>query len=471
MRFFCTLIATALCALIVVNPLQATHNMAGQIQYRQIGTNQIEAVIVTYTFLESRPADRDSLQIDWGDGIIETLIRSNGTDPDGDGIPNGEVVSEIARRNEYRGIHTYATSGQYALSLSDPNRNGGILNVNFPHSEQVLFFIETMMEVRESPEAFNDSPVLLQSPIDMGIVGQPFVHNPDAFDPDGDSLTFELIAPRQGPAEAVRNYVLPDAVEPGPGNQISIDPVTGTLIWDAPQRAGTYNIAILVKSYRDGQVIDQTIRDMQVIVQEMGLVLPEVEVDFAHDQTYEVEVGQTVDIQISARSFNDSDSLGLVVSSGLLELGLIHELFVSGDVNAEKLEGQLRWHVDPSFLREQPYTFVFKVRESKDQMGWAAIRVVRYKVVNSVVSTRQETIDEQLIELFPNPTRDLLTVNNLTGLGELEYEVHGTAGRKLFRGVLGDDQSEIDVSGLVAGTYMIRFWNDAKVLTKTFVKR
>ena len=450
--------------------LFATHNMAGQIECRQIGSTQVEAVVVTYTFLESRPADRDSLQIEWGDGSVQMLVRTNGPDPNGDGIADGEVVSEIARRNEYRAVHTYAAAGQYTLSLSDPNRNGDIVNVNFPNSEQILFFVETQIEIGEVPADFNSSPTLLESPIDMGIVGQPFVHNPNAFDADGDSLAYELIAPRQGTGEDVLNYRFPDAIEPGPGNQISINAVTGTLVWDAPQAAATYNIAILIKSYRDGRMIDQTIRDMQVIVEEMGLVLPDVEANFVQDQTYEVEAGQWVDMQISARSFNDSDSLWLTFTSGLEEIGVIHEHFITGDLDGGMVNSELRWYVHPSYQREQPYTFVFKVRESTGQHGWATIKVVRYKVVDAVVST-QQTIDERSIRLFPNPVSDLLTVDNLSEYIDLGYELQSPDGRHIAAGRIGSNRSEIPVQGLASGVYLIRFRSGNRVLTKTFVKK
>ena len=56
----------------------ATHNRAGEITYRQIGEYTIEATITTYTKASSSGADRDSLEIHWGDGASEMVLRTNG---------------------------------------------------------------------------------------------------------------------------------------------------------------------------------------------------------------------------------------------------------------------------------------------------------------------------------------------------------------------------------------------------------
>ncbi|HMR42327.1 MAG TPA: hypothetical protein PKC40_00770, partial [Saprospiraceae bacterium] len=68
--------------------LQATHNRAGEITVRQLGTCEslmIEATITTYTKASSRAADRDTLTICWGDGNCEKVPRSNGS---GQILPN-----------------------------------------------------------------------------------------------------------------------------------------------------------------------------------------------------------------------------------------------------------------------------------------------------------------------------------------------------------------------------------------------
>ena len=54
--------------------LFATHNRAGQIVYRHISGYTYEVTIWTYTYSLSQ-ADRDSLEIHWGDGTSKWLDR------------------------------------------------------------------------------------------------------------------------------------------------------------------------------------------------------------------------------------------------------------------------------------------------------------------------------------------------------------------------------------------------------------
>ncbi|MEM9526751.1 MAG: hypothetical protein AAGA31_09100, partial [Bacteroidota bacterium] len=63
--------------------LLATHNRAGEIIVRASGdcadiNNQLEvcATIITYTETQQTEVDRDSLDISWGDGTIQTIART-----------------------------------------------------------------------------------------------------------------------------------------------------------------------------------------------------------------------------------------------------------------------------------------------------------------------------------------------------------------------------------------------------------
>ena len=71
------------------------------------------------------------------------------------------------------------------VSYFEQNRNDGILNMD--NSIDTPFFIET--EILIDPFfGLNNTPVLLIPPIDNGAVGIKYIHNPGAFDTDGDSL-------------------------------------------------------------------------------------------------------------------------------------------------------------------------------------------------------------------------------------------------------------------------------------------
>ena len=113
--------------------LLATHNRAGEISIEQVGdcvsSLTVKATIVTYSKASSFQADRDSLEICWGDGQCEYVYRING--PISGGYHKGERLENDTKKNIYVAFHTFPALGTYNVSMTDPNRNGGILNVNF----------------------------------------------------------------------------------------------------------------------------------------------------------------------------------------------------------------------------------------------------------------------------------------------------------------------------------------------------
>ncbi len=236
----------------------ATHNRAGEITFVQTGQLSIHATITLYTKTSSVAADRDSIEIFWGDGTSEFLVRSNGW-----GFPQPNDV----KISYYEGNHTYPARGTYTMSMFDPNRIAGILNVNFPDSENIPFYLETTFSFLNTQfQGENNSVVLLQPPIDIGCVGEIFRHNPNAYDIDGDSISYELIVPLQSKDTPVPSYKLPDLIGQGPNNNFFFDDKTGDLVWDSPQVQGDYNVAFRVNEYRDGKLITSTIRDMQIFI-------------------------------------------------------------------------------------------------------------------------------------------------------------------------------------------------------------
>lgn len=224
----------------------------------QTGPLSVKATITLYTKTSSVAADRDSIIIFWGDGSSEFIVRTNGF---GYPQPNDVKISY------YVGIHTYPSRGTFTMSMQDPNRITSILNVNFPDSGSIPFYLETTFSFLNLQfQGENNSVILLQAPIDIGCVGEVFKHNPNAYDIDGDSISYELIVPLQSKDLPVPNYKWPDDIKPGADNTFSFDSKTGDLVWESPQKAGEYNIAFKINEYRNGVLITSIIRDMQILI-------------------------------------------------------------------------------------------------------------------------------------------------------------------------------------------------------------
>lgn len=363
----------------------ATHNRAGDISISQVGdcveSLTIQATIITYTKASSIPADRDTLTICWGDGNCERIARVNGLGSP----PQGELLENDTKKNIYIGFHTYPTRGTYVISMTDPNRNGGVLNVNFPSSDQVKFHIQTTYTFPNPQfQGCNDTPVLLQPPIDIACVGQPFIHNPNAYDVDGDSLSYHLIVPLQDVALEVPKYQFPDMIQPGSDNTLSINEVTGDIVWDAPQQKGEYNLAMIIVEYRDGNPIDTIIRDMQILVleceNEPPVVLSEIE-------EICVVAGEILefDVTASAPDFETDQLVRLTALGGPFEVEINPATFTpnNNDFQDDPLTKTFRWETACEHITDQYYSVVFKATDNylADTSGLATLKTVRIKVV------------------------------------------------------------------------------------------
>ncbi|MGB0881399.1 MAG: gliding motility-associated C-terminal domain-containing protein, partial [Vicingaceae bacterium] len=227
----------------------ATHNRAGEISFTHVSGLTYEVTVVTYV-KESSPAERPNLGVFWGDGTVQDSI---------------ERVSQISlgndiEKNTYVAQHTYPGPSPfpYLIRVEDPNRNAGIINV--PNSVNIIFYLQTELYINPFLGS-NNSPQLLNPPIDNACVGFTYVHNPGAIDVDGDSLYYSLSPSMRENGTAIPGYNLPQA-----SNFITIDNSTGDLIWDSPLAMGEYNVAILIEEFRNGNKIGSILRDMQITV-------------------------------------------------------------------------------------------------------------------------------------------------------------------------------------------------------------
>ncbi|MCJ7819857.1 MAG: hypothetical protein MUP53_01540, partial [Bacteroidales bacterium] len=226
--------------------LSATHNRAGEITYVQLSDLTFEITITTFTYTLSY-ADRPQLDVEWGDNTKSVAARQSILY-----LPN------YYKRNIYKINHTYPGPGVYRIIVQDPNRNQGILNI--PNSVNVVFSISTTLIVNPAIGR-NSTPVLLNPPYDKAARGYVFIHNPGAFDPDGDSLSYQLTVCTREDGKPIENYTLPPAT-----NYIKVDSISGDLIWDTPADTGKYNVAMEIQEWRNNKKIGVVVRDMQIEV-------------------------------------------------------------------------------------------------------------------------------------------------------------------------------------------------------------
>ncbi len=336
--------------------LSATHNRAGEITYRQISDLTYEITLTTFTYTLSF-ADRPTLDIEWGDNTISTVPRVSILT-----LPN------FYRRNVYIMQHTYPGPGIYKIVMQDPNRNAGVKNI--PNSVNVVFSISTILTINPATGRDN-SPILLNPPYDKAALHYLFIHNPSAFDPDGDSLSYNITVCTREDAKPIIGYNLPPAT-----SSIRVDSINGNLIWDTPADTGKFNVAMDINEWRNGKKIGVVERDMQIEVFNTNNKPPV----NGPLRDYCIEAGDSINFLFTATD-DDNDFLSIKATSGIFTIDSCKATFVKVDSIAGSASARFRWRPCYSDVRKQPYTVVFKSDDSNAEIRLSDIDNMNIRVL------------------------------------------------------------------------------------------
>ena len=376
------------------SPLMATHQRAGEISFKYISGLTYEVTIVTYSYAPS-PADRFELTINWGDNTSSVLPRNNG--PLGSQGYMGEIVGPDIKKNLYTGVHTFPGASTYKISLEDPNRNYGIQNI--PNSVEVPLFIETELIINPFIGA-NSSPLLLLPPIDLGCVNQPFIHNPGAYDPDGDSLSFRLTTCRGAGGANIPGFQLPNQVGSNIGGSFTMNSLTGEILWQNPKMQGEYNIAFLIEEWRNGLKIGYMTRDMQITIVACDNHAPEL----APIKDTCVEAGDTLIFPVSATDV-DSNFITLSAAGAPFEIANPASFSTTNDTVKGYAEGIFRWETACSHVRKNPYQVYFKAVDDAKPVNLFDLKSMNITVVGPAPKNLTATALGNTIQLNWNKNR------------------------------------------------------------------
>ena len=340
--------------------LFATHNRAGEITYRHVGGYTYEFTITTYTYLYSS-VRRAELPVSWGDGTSSIVPILN---PPGHVLlPNTDYL-----KNTYVATHTFPGAGVYEILMEDPNRNQGVNNI--PNSVNVIFSIKTTMLIG-SDIGSNNTPILLNPPIDKAAKGHIFIHNPAAYDPDGDSISYTITTCTGAGGQPIEGYVLPAATD------TLLITKTGDLTWITPAQIGVYNIAIWVEEWREGLIIDRIARDMQIDVYETDNNPP---VNSTISDTC-LLAGDTLNIYITATDA-DNDQMIQEMVGGSFQVAQSPAIFEVDSSGYGYIYSHYTWATNCTHARHQPYNMVLKTTDVNDDINLVDLTSFNIKVLH-----------------------------------------------------------------------------------------
>ena len=229
---------------------------------------------ITVNYISRTDISPTCTQVSGGPQPLDCGTGSNG----GNGIGATEKV--IYRSTEVMLPGTPPAQG-WIFTYENFARSNAITNLTNP-STYGMTISATMFAIGGQTGCQDNSPQFLQSPYFVSCVGDPFVYNMNAIDPDMDSLRFEFSAPlNHFPQGSFNPPVNPAPVpfdlgftyqSPTPSAAISpgsipaqLNPQNGELTFTSTLQ-GNFVVKIKVYSYRLGQLISQVEREMQLVV-------------------------------------------------------------------------------------------------------------------------------------------------------------------------------------------------------------
>jgi gliding motility-associated-like protein len=362
-RIFQALSLLLLLFIISVNQANATHVRAGEIIAIRDTTGGNSGTF-RYRFIFTMYRDTCPTCVAAGPA---TLYFGYGSPPENSGSvePNSPrvLIGNDTERVTYEFTHTYPAAGIYQVYVTVDNRNRDVLNM--VNSVNTSFHVETTIFINQQV-GINNTPVLRIPPVDLARVGQRYVHNPDAFDIDGDSLSYRIVTPKQAFQLEVNGYRDPQLVQAGT-NEAGTGPATfsitqkGDLIWDAPTRPGIYNVAFVVEEWRNGEKIGIVTRDMQIIVRDHINLRPLLEIP--NDTC--IVAGSPLPGFVRATD-PDGNRIRLSASSGLFQSNFPApraSFTVPAPIQNNPATGNFFWQTQCLHVREQPYQVVFRAED------------------------------------------------------------------------------------------------------------
>ena len=365
----------------------ATHLKGGEITVKRISDKTLTYEFTLTTYTENNRANQDQGDVNFcfGDGTaIFKAKRCCGSPVD---IGNGTM------KNIYKIEYTYpAPALFYRVSVAIPNRNDGVRNIT--RSVEVPFYVETTFSIN-SGLGQNSTPLLLNPAVDLtAVIGQPFIHNPNAVDAEGDSLAYRLSVSKSGDYETCsstsRGLVAPNFRQPNEvaavPSSFTINSLNGDLIWNAPQEVGLYNCAFIIEEWRNGVKISETVRDMQIEVKDVDNKAPKITVP--------------PDVCVQAGTFLSETILAsdVLSKSGRLDPVTIYSFgnvyamdtvyavkqpyatFSSSPKQTSPATGVFKWQTACQHIRKETYDIFFKVEDNPPVNVGGGVKLVDSKI-------------------------------------------------------------------------------------------
>lgn len=254
-----------------------SHAMGAEITYSCLGNNQY---IFNYTLYRDCNGIVAPSSINLAIGSQSAILNPTPNSPEQ--LPTVcPTLLTTCNGGSYLGIEKWVYTGVATLPsgpvtayFSISARNASITTIL--NASTFNLFVSAYIN---SSSDCNNSPVFDSSPITVICQGSTYCIPSFASDPDGDSLSFEFVTPRSGPSFSDTLDYLPGYSSNQPLTSIppiTINSLDGTICISPVIAPEVSPMAILVSEFRNGVLIGQIVKDIQVSVVACNNYLPSI---------------------------------------------------------------------------------------------------------------------------------------------------------------------------------------------------
>ena len=257
--------------LLISQKTYATHAQSADITYQCLGNNQYQISVSFYRDCSGSNAP-NTINISVASASCNQNLNLNLAQIPGTGndvTPICNTMTTVCNGGNSPGVEEYIYTGiitlpanciDWVFSFSLCCRNNAINTIQNPGNENI--YVEARLN--NTVYACNNSPTFSNAPVSFPCVGQTSCFNHGAFDADGDSLYYTLLAPATGPNTTVTYNPGYSANQPLQSNPATtFNPNNGDICM-TPTLQEVSVLAVRVDEYRDGNFIGSVIRDIQL---------------------------------------------------------------------------------------------------------------------------------------------------------------------------------------------------------------
>jgi len=263
---------------------------------------------------------------------------------------------------------------------------------------------------------------------------------------------------------------------------MTINPISGEIIWNSPQIAGKYVFALKVSEYSKGifvgnpRFVGSVIRDFLIVIDSLNATnyfdsLANWNTNANGEYEYKITPG--TDLQLSL-IYKDSIADSVILSAFGEVFNISNPASFTTSSTQNQISGSFTWTPDTSNIRNHPYIVTFRGKSYIDSSCNVQQDVTLMIYVDAPVSVENKPDPENNLLIYPNPTTQEITVQfDLLGKQDISINLINILGQNVYSELLKNQSGKIvkqlNFSKLPKGIYLLQIMGNDKIINAKII--